>query len=88
MTRDEVLTNMLPYGLGHIVESSYVQIKRDMGWSEAEIWHSLHVTDVASEFEWRSPSGVVCGMMTWSDSREGHEFWEEIFNKLKQIEER
>lgn len=81
-------TSRLPFGLGHMVINAWKHIKKEDGLTDDEIERKLCHVDVESEFEHRSTSETILGAFSWSDSKEGHEFWEEIYNKLKQIEQR
>lgn len=87
-SRHYYFTEKLPFGLGQMVCDAYVYIKKSNGFSDEDIHRKLYDEDVTNEFDHRTASETLCGAFTWMDSKEDHEFWEEIYNKLKQIEQR
>lgn len=85
-SRAEVFKQRLPYPLGVMVEAAFIYSSRRGGLTDERIAHKLYLKD-ATYLMTEPMHEIIMGQLDWSITKEGHTFWLEIYNKLKQIEE-
>jgi hypothetical protein len=86
ISRATLFDMKLPYPLGEIAKCAFVHSHYEMGYSPERIYEMLHEDDFEAHLSipmWY----IIIAHIEWASTKEGHAFWQNIHDKLKQIEE-
>lgn len=86
ISRATLFDMKLPYPLNEMVKDAYIHTHYKMGYNAERIYYMLHNDDVSHRLSC-TMSQVIISNIEWISSKEGAEFWKNIHDKLKQIEE-
>lgn len=87
ISRATLFDMKLPYPLGEMVKDAFIYSSYERGYEAEKIYEMLHL----DEFEpplLITMSDILMSHIEWASTKEGHAFWKDIHNKLKQIEQR
>jgi hypothetical protein len=86
ISRATLFDMKLPYPLNEMVKDAFIHSSYERGYTAEQIYKMLHQDDVELHLS-STMSEILMAHFEWASTKEGHEFWKEIHNKLKQIEE-
>ena len=86
ISRATLLDTKLPYPLNEMAKDAFIHSSYERGYTAEQIYKMLHQDDVELHLS-STMSEILMAHFEWASTKEGHEFWKEIHNKLKQIEE-
>ena len=86
ISRATLFDKKLPYPLGEMVKDAFIYSSYERGYTAERIYEMLHQDDVELQLSSTMSDTLMC-QFEWASTKEGHEFWKEIHNKLKQIEQ-
>ena len=86
ISRATLFDTKLPYPLNEMAKDAFIHSSYERGYTAEQIYKMLHQDDVELHLS-ITMSEILMAHFEWASTKEGHEFWKEIHNKLKQIEE-
>lgn len=86
ISRATLFDKKLPYPLGEMVKDAFIYSSYERGYTAEEIYEKLHLSDFEPHLS-ITMSEILMAHFEWASTKEGHEFWKAIHNKLKQIEQ-
>ena len=86
ISRATLFDTKLPYPLNEMAKDAFTHSSYERGYTAEQIYKMLHQDDVELHLS-STMSEILMAHFEWASTKEGHEFWKEIHNKLKQIEE-
>ena len=86
ISRATLFDKKLPYPLNEMAKDAFIHSSYERGYDSDSIYERLHLSDFEPHLS-ITMSEILMAHFEWASTKEGHEFWKEIHNKLKQIEE-
>jgi hypothetical protein len=86
ISRATLFDMKLPYPLGEMLKNAFIYSHYEMGYESDRIYEMLHNEDVSRRID-DTRSHIIMSQIEWCSTKEGHMFWSNIHDKLKQIEE-
>ena len=86
ISRATLFDKKLPYPLNEMVKDAFIYSSYERGYTAEKIYEMLHLDDVELHLSSTMSDTLMCHF-EWMSTKEGHAFWSNIHNKLKQIEE-
>lgn len=86
ISRATLFDKKLPYPLNEMVKDAFIHSSYERGYTAEKIYEMLHDDDFEGHLS-STMSYILMSHFEWASTKEGHAFWVNIHNKLKQIEE-
>ena len=86
ISRATLFDTKLPYPLNEMAKDAFIHSSYERGYTAEQIYKMLHQDDVELHLS-STMSEILMAHFEWASTKEGHEFWKAIYNKLKQIEQ-
>lgn len=86
ISRATLFDMKLPYPLNEMAKDAFIHSSYERGYTAEKIYEMLHLDDLETSISC-TMSYIIIAHIEWMSTKEGHAFWSNIHNKLKQIEE-
>ena len=86
ISRAALFDKKLPYPLNEMAKDAFIHSSYERGYTAEQIYDRLHLYDLELHLS-ITMSEILMAHFEWASTKEGHAFWQNIHNKLKQIEE-
>ena len=86
ISRATLFDMKLPYPLNEMAKDAFIHSSYERGYDSDSIHERLHLSDFEPHLS-ITMSEILMAHFEWASTKEGHEFWKNIHNKLKQIEQ-